>query len=184
MLKNLCTLEFRIDRTPRLLIIPFFATLPNLIQHSLLINFGEFCQPPFLFHTPRLLSHVQSTAVAWSLGKATKLMYMFFYKHDVYDEAWRSVKRIDQKNRWFFMQINYLCISFVLFANISIRSFDDFISMKFLIAVSLPASSFIPTSPFINFGDFCQPPRLLFWPKFASLSVYFALPFYLKLERK
>ena len=57
--------------------------------------------------------------------------------------------------------------------------------MKFLIAVFLPASPFIPTSPFINFGDFCQPPnpsRLLFWPKFASLSVYSVLPFYLKLE--
>ena len=39
--------------------------------------------------------------------------------------------------------------------------------------------------PFINIGDFCQPPRLLhqprflFWPKFASLPVYSALPFYL-----
>ena len=48
--------------------------------------------------------------------------------------------------------------------------------MKFLIAV------FFPASPFINFGDFCQPPsvlhppRLLFWPKFASLPVYSALP--------
>ena len=39
------TLEFRIDGTPRLLIIPFFATLPNLIQHSWFINFGEFFQP-------------------------------------------------------------------------------------------------------------------------------------------
>ena len=48
--------------------------------------------------------------------------------------------------------------------------------MKFLIAV------FLPASPFINFGDFCQPPRLLFSPKFASLPVYSALPFYLKLE--
>ena len=56
--------------------------------------------------------------------------------------------------------------------------------MKFLIAV------FLRASPFINFGDFCQPPRLLhpprllFWPKFTSLPVYFALPFYLKLESK
>ena len=54
--------------------------------------------------------------------------------------------------------------------------------MKFLIAV------FLPASPFINFGDICQPPhllhapRLLFWPKSASLPVYSALPFYLKLE--
>ena len=56
--------------------------------------------------------------------------------------------------------------------------------MKFLIAVFLPASPFIPTSPFINFGDFCQTPRLLFWLKFASLPVYSALLFYLKLEIK
>ena len=54
------TLEFWIDGTRRLLIIPFFATLPNLIQHSPFINFGEFCQPPLLFQTPRLLIHVHS----------------------------------------------------------------------------------------------------------------------------
>ena len=48
--------------------------------------------------------------------------------------------------------------------------------MKFLIAV------FLVASPFIYFGDFCQPPLLLFWPKFASLLVYSALPFYLKFE--
>ena len=55
--------------------------------------------------------------------------------------------------------------------------------MKFLIAV------FLPASPFINFGDICQPPhllhppRLLFWLKFASVPVYSAPPpFYLKLE--
>ena len=68
------------------------------------------------------------------------------------------------------------------------RSFDYFISMKFLIVLFLPVSPFTPTSPFINFEDLCQPPRLLhplcllFWPKFASLPVYFALPLYLKLE--
>ena len=48
--------------------------------------------------------------------------------------------------------------------------------MEFLIAAFLPASPFIPTSPFINLGDF-----LLFWSKFASLPVYSALTFYLKL---
>ena len=74
------------------------------------------------------------------------------------------------------MQINYLCTSYVLFVDIFTRSFDDFISMKFLIAV------FLPASPYINFGDFWQPPRLIFWLKFASLPVYSALPFYLKLE--
>ena len=97
-----------------------------------------------------------------------------------YNQARHRVKRrIEQKNKWFFMQINYLCISYVLFVDIFTKSFDDFISMKFLIAVFLPASPFIPTSPFINFGDFCQPPCLLFWLKFASLP---GRPFYLKLE--
>ena len=108
-----------------------------------------------------------------------------------YNKARRSVKRrIESKNKWFFMQINYLCISYVFVVDIFTRSFDDFISIQFLIAVFLSASPFIPTSLFINFGDFCQPPRLLhpprllFWPQFASLSVYSALPFYLKLESK
>ena len=47
---------------------------------------------------------------------------------------------------------------------------------------------FLPTSSFIDFGDFCEHPRLLhlprllFWPKFASLPVYSVLRFYLKLE--
>ena len=56
--------------------------------------------------------------------------------------------------------------------------------MKLLIIV------FLPASPFINFGDFYQPPRLLqpplllFWPKFASLPVYSTFPFYLKLESR
>ena len=54
------TLEFQINGTPRLLIISFFATLPNLIQHSPFINFGEFCQPTLLFQTPHLLIHVHS----------------------------------------------------------------------------------------------------------------------------
>ena len=58
--RNVYTLEFRIDGTPRLLIIPFFATLPNLIQHFSFINSGEFCQPTLLLHTHRLLIHVHS----------------------------------------------------------------------------------------------------------------------------
>ena len=62
--------------------------------------------------------------------------------------------------------------------------------MKFLIAVFLPASPFIAASPFINFGDFRQPsrllhrPRLLFWSKLASLRIYFAFPIYWKLESR
>ena len=51
-------LLFRIDGAPRLLIIPFLATLPNLIHLSPFINFGEFCQPHLLFQTPHLLIHV------------------------------------------------------------------------------------------------------------------------------
>ena len=86
------------------------------------------------------------------------------------------------------MQINYLCISYVLFVDIFAKSFDYSVSMNFLIAVFLPVSQFIPTPPFINFGEFYQPPCflhppcLLFWPKFATLIVYSARPFYLKLE--
>ena len=68
------------------------------------------------------------------------------------------------------MQINYICIFYVLFVDIFTRSFDDFISVKFLIA------AFCQT-PYL-----LQPPRLLFWPKFASLPVYSALPFCLKFE--
>ena len=80
------------------------------------------------------------------------------------------------------------CFSHVLFVNIFRRTFDNFISMKFLIAEFLLASPFILTIPFINFGDFNQSPYLshpsllLFWQKFASLTVYFILPLYLKFE--
>ena len=57
------------------------------------------------------------------------------------------------------MWINYLCISYVFFVvDIFTRSFDDFVSMKFLIAV------------------------LLTLEIFANFPVYSALPFYLKLE--
>ena len=62
------------------------------------------------------------------------------------------------------MQINYFCI-YVLFVDIFTRSLNDFISMKFLIALFLPVSPLIPTSLFINFGDFCQPLHLLHPPR-------------------
>ena len=84
-------------------------------------------------------------------------MYLFvFCKHDVYKHIQAQVWK------GFFMWINYLCISYVLFVDIFTRSFDDLISMKFLIAVSLPASLFIPTSP-----------RLLTLEIFANLRVYY-----------
>ena len=57
---DIYTLQFGIDRTLRLLINPFLATLPNLIQQSPFINFGEYCQPPLFFQTSRLLIHVHS----------------------------------------------------------------------------------------------------------------------------
>ena len=69
-----------IDGTPGLLIIPFFATLPNLIQHSSLINFGEFCQCLLLFQTPHLLIYVHSWqwlktcyALCWALQNTIML---------------------------------------------------------------------------------------------------------------
>ena len=80
------------------------------------------------------------------------------------------------------LPLYFLCFFYWYFHNIV------FISMKFLVAVFLPASPFILTFPFINFEDFCKsprllhPPRLLFWPKFSSLTVCSALPFYLKFE--
>ena len=70
--------------------------------------------------------------------------------------------------------VDKLCISYVLFADIFSRSFNDFISMKFLMAVFLPASPFIPTCPSINFiapslfitlTETCQSARL-FRPPF------------------
>ena len=80
-----------------------------------------------------------------------------------YNEARRKVKRrIEQNNKWFFMQINYLCISYLLFVDIFTKSFDDFISMN---AVFSPASLF-----------FFQPARLLTSEIFASLPVYCTLP--------
>ena len=46
------TLEFRIDGTPRLLIIPSFATLPNLIQDSRLLILENFASLFFYSRLP------------------------------------------------------------------------------------------------------------------------------------
>ena len=195
------TLEFRIDGTPRLLIIAFFTTLPKLIQHSPFINFGKFCQPLLLFQTPRLfMCTVDSGSVKPRQSHKTVCCTCCFFhiaqncflitmKHEV---AWRgesSKRTSDSSCRssssssssssayflcsfcWYFHKI----VWWFYFNEISNCCF-------------LPASPFNPTSPFIDFGDFCQPtsllhpPRLLVWPKFASLPVYSALPFYLKLK--
>ena len=69
-----------------------------------------------------------------------------------------------------------------LFQPLRLFHLEIFSNLPVIITVFLPASPFIPISPLINFRDFCQPPRLLFWPKFTSFPVYSALPFYLKLE--
>ena len=66
------------------------------------------------------------------------------------------------------LDVDKLCISYVLFVDIFSRSFNDFISIKFLIAVFLPASpsiNFIAPSPFITLTETCKPARL-FRPPF------------------
>ena len=130
------------------------STLSNLIQHSPLISFGDFCQPLLLFQTSRLLIHVHTRQRQCEAQEKPHkcLLYMLFLPHRTklfsdYNEARRSVKRrIKQKTKRFFMQINYLCIPYVLFVDIFTRSFDDFISLKFLFTEFLLAPPFIPTS--------------------------------------
>ena len=83
-----------------------------------LINYSVFCHPPqpwsalpvyyfwrilpaspFISDSPFINSCVQSTAVAWSLGKAAKLFdaHVFFNKHDVYKHIQGQVWK------WFFI---------------------------------------------------------------------------------
>ena len=98
------TLEFQIDGTPRLLIIPFFVTLPNLIQHYPFINFGEIF--PF-FQTPRLLIHVHSRQRYREAQAKPQncLLYILFLPHRIklfsdYNKALSTVKRrIEQKKK-------------------------------------------------------------------------------------
>ena len=52
-------LEFRIDGTPRLLIIPFFVTLPNLNQFWRILPAA-----PFISDSPFINSWAQSAGVA------------------------------------------------------------------------------------------------------------------------
>ena len=70
------------------------------------------------------------------------------------------------------MQINYLCISFYFLVDIFTRLFDDFISIKFLIAVFLPTSSFIAPYPSIILAKICQPPRLFHPPLLFETREY------------
>ena len=124
---------------------------------------------------------VDSSSVKPRKSHKTVWCTCFFYKHDVYKhntstglEVIPHVNKVPSYFLWSFYWYFHKIVWW-------------FIWMKFLIAVLV--SPFIPTPlPFINFGDFCQPtrllhpPRLLFWPKFSSLPVYSAFPFYLKLE--
>ena len=125
-------------------------------------------------------------SVAWSLGKATKLFVVHVVSSTshkiVFWLQWSTTYREEQKNRTKEQVIlhgdNLPLYSLCSFCWYFHKIVYDFISMKFLIAVFLPASPFILTSPFINFGDFCQPlrllhpPRLLFWTKFVSMGVW------------
>ena len=96
----LCTLEFRIDGTSRLLIIPFFCHPPQ--PYSSLPVYQFWIIPDF----PFINSCAQSTSVAWSLGKATKRfdVHVLFYKHDVY-------KHIQAQIWWFFKHMLRIMLS-------------------------------------------------------------------------
>ena len=90
--------------------------------------------------------------------------FLITMKHDV---AWRGES---SKRLVILHVVNYLRISYVLFVDIFTRSFDDFISMKFLIVVSNEVSKFLVSN--------CQPPRLLTLEIFSNLPVYCTLPIY------
>ena len=124
------TVEVRIDGTTCLLPAVFYH-LPNLIQHSPFINFGEFCQSSLLFQTPHLLILVDSRhgqREAQAKPPQNCLMYMFFYKHDVCKHIQRY-KHIQQKkqestttSRGLEILVNVPSTSFVALAG---HSMDD-----------------------------------------------------------
>ena len=70
---------------------------PTLFSTLRLLILENFVSLPFYSRCPFINSFAQSTAVAWSLGKVTKLfdVHVFFYKHDVY-------KHIKAQVSWFF----------------------------------------------------------------------------------
>ena len=136
----------------------------------------------FIPDSPFINLSAQSTAVAWSLGKAAKLFVVHvvsFTSHKIVfwlHVAWRG----ESSKRTSDSSYRLTTFVFLIFFCWYFHSFDNFVSMKFLIAVFLPASPFIPTSLFINFGDFYQPSCILFWPNFArsSVSVVIVFPFF------
>ena len=74
----------------------------------------------------------------------------FFWKHDVYKHTGSGLEVI--------LHVDKLPLYFLYFLIFSQDHLMILFLMKFLIAV------FLEASPFINFGDFCQPPRLLHPP--------------------
>ena len=81
------------------LLFRFSASFPNLIKHWIIL-------PAFTFipDSPFINSWEQPTAVAWSLGKHTKLMYLFFYNRNIY-------KGIQAQGWWFFKHILNIMLS-------------------------------------------------------------------------
>ena len=79
--KYTSTLEFRIDGTPGLLIIPFFAPSPTLFSTPRSLVLDNFASLPFIPDSPFINSCAQSAALAWRLGKATKLsdVHVFYF---------------------------------------------------------------------------------------------------------
>ena len=89
----------------------------SIRRDSPLINYSLFSTPRFLIleilpashfipDTPFINSCAQSTGVAWSLGKATKLfdVHVSFYKHDVY-------RNIQAQVWWFFKHMLSIMLS-------------------------------------------------------------------------
>ena len=113
---QIVTLVFQIGGTPCLLIILFFATFPNLIQHFPFIDFGELCEPLLFCQTPCLKIHVHSRQPQREAQAKPQncFLYMLFHPHHTklfsdYNEARRSMKRrTKQKNLFlmFFMLIS------------------------------------------------------------------------------
>ena len=99
-------------------------------------------------------------ALTW--GQVALLYYSLCHNNNTF-RAWSSLFRKHAPSKILMNQHN----ASILWAWTSF--FHKHTPACYHSAQFLPASPFIPTSLFINTGDFCQPPRLLFWPKFASL---------------
>ena len=139
-------------------------------RDSPLINYSVFCHPPqpwsalpvyyfwrilpaspFISDSQFINSSVQSTAVAWSLGKAAKLfdVHVFFNKHDVYKDiqgqVCTSYREATLVFLMFFLLINHKIVWWFYFNEIS----------NCRVFASLPVYSNLPvhcTLPVYYFG--------------------------------